>query len=180
MQRLLLRLGKWADNVSMPWSINKSCGIALFGSLLRNGQLLTDKCGEVYLGFLIRSKGTTDGKLTSTHARYVIIRLRRLTHRWKLSAKQQWGFVKTFMLSICDYLLYLQPIAEKVSKMATELEHQCAEYILGVNISPRTISRALSIVLLLQCQRTQRNSATKMQLGNNKWIWPIEAIRKTV
>lgn len=151
MQNILNTSTNWADDVGMQWTIEKSCGIMLPFSLTMKGKDLPDRNLVTYLGVTLGPHGVTDHKLCERiHAANSKLRkLVRVTRSWKTSLKQRRLFIKTFVFSICDYLLFLQPLTQQALQNADQLEAGCLKYILGMNLTRQQLPRATTICKLL-------------------------------
>lgn len=62
---------------------------------------------------------------------------------------QKRNFVKIFVFSVCDFLLYLQKRTDKVVILGRKLQRRCAMYVLRINIAIGSVPRAFSIYRLL-------------------------------
>lgn len=147
MQRLLDKSEKSTTKSQMEWAITQSCGLKLQVLVQLMGQPLPDKLEEVYMGGSVNPKGVTDTKLVERleGALSLLATLRDVTWRWKLTVRQRRPFVKTFIISKCDYLLYMQLMTTKVESLAAEPDVKCASYKLGVRVKSHTRERALVI-----------------------------------
>lgn len=116
-----------------------------------------------YLGVFLGPTGVTDTKLVSRlyGAQTVLQRLHQATSKWRLSVRQRRAFVKTFVLSVCDYLLYLQLLTPKAAATANELERKCVTYILGVRVPMKSRERALVIARILPLAANRQRPLVK-------------------
>lgn len=156
MQAALIMSSTWATEHRMEWSAQKSCTIRLPTTIQLNGNSLQQKQEEFYLGLTLGPRGVTDTKLLERlqAATNMLATLRRITRTWKTTFRQRRTLVETYVLSIVDYLLYLQPMTTTVEEKATSLEHQCLTYILATRIRQHQLKRA-SLLARLTPLRTR-------------------------
>lgn len=164
MQRLLQTSESWATKVQMEWGASKSCGIKLHGLVKILGQTLQDRDEDFYLGVSFNHRGVTGSKLVDrlNGSLRLLATLRTVTARWTLTVRQSKKFVKTFIFSKCDYLLFLQPMTDEVKSLAGELDRKSNEYILGVNVTPQNRERPLAITRILPLQARRRRHLLKL------------------
>lgn len=158
MQTALDMSTSWADEHGMEWSVQKSCIIGLRTSMKLNGQQLQQKEEDIYLGVSMGPRGVTDTKLLQRlhAATNMLATLRRVTRTWKTTLRQRRALVKTYVLSIVDYLLYLQPMTSAVKHKAEQLENQCLTYVLATRVRQHQQKRASFLARLAPIQ-TRRN-----------------------
>lgn len=151
MQQLLNTSISWSDEVGMEWTIHKSCGINLPFTLSLKGDALPNRNHATYLGVSLGPHGVTDDKLRERiqAAHHKLRKLRRITGPWKTTLRQRRLFVKTFVFSLCDYLLFVQPLTQKALQDAAQLEAGCLKYILGMNLTQQQLPRATTLCKLL-------------------------------
>lgn len=111
----------------------------------------------------IGPRGVTDWMLLDriNSALTTLMRLQQVTASWSLSVRQRRGFVKTFVISVCDYLSYQQPMTSAGIKGSGELERQCASYILAVSVRKHWTARSLAIARILPPQDRRRRHLIK-------------------
>ena len=64
--------------------------------------------------------------------------------------------VKSFVFSLVDYCLYLQPISAAVLKLSASFERNCACYILGYTVTPAQLNRAMALCRILPIRYRRR------------------------
>lgn len=73
--------------------------------------------------------------------------------------QQRRMFVKTFVFSVMDYVLYIQPLTGAICQDTLGLERRAASYILGVKIPTNQHDRAMALCRLLPVAiRRQKNT----------------------
>lgn len=167
LQDGLNRSAQWAVDMRMQWAVSKSCGIQLPEHVTLAGEELPDKREEVYLGISLNRNAVTDSKLLSRIAagQAMLGKLRGLIKGRPTTTQLRRMLVKTFVFSITDYLLYMQPLTERVTRRAAHLDRQCTGFTLGMNIDERLQERASYLARLLPIrarrQRQLTNSVAK-------------------
>lgn len=107
----------------MVWAVLKSCGLQLpVTAHIKNTEPPTAR-KAVYLGITIGPKRVLDDRLCESidSARKMLMILRKTTRRWKTSLRKRHMFVKTFIHSVTDYILYLQPMSAELQRKANRL-----------------------------------------------------------
>lgn len=157
MQNALDMSSAWAHEYKMEWSVHKSCTIQLPTTMHLNGKLLKQKQEEIYLGVSLGRRGVTDTKLLDrlNAATNMLATLRRITRTWQTTLRQRRTLVKTYVISLIDYLLYLQPMTTAVKMKSTHLEKECLIYILGSRVKEHQQRRA-SLLARLPPLHTRR------------------------
>lgn len=117
------------------------------------------------------NKGITDRKLLEriAKARGRLHQLKRATNGWKLSVAQRRMVVKTFVFSVTDYLLFLQPLTAEATCKAAELDASCLNYILQKCMTKPTESwaqRGKDIITPSEAGQTQSPSYTSFSQRN--------------
>lgn len=162
MQCLLSRSKTWADEVKMVGATQKSCGLKTTDILFLGEEHIPNKNEDMYLCVSLGPKAVTDARLVKRIqcATNILKRIRTTTSRWRLSVRQRRGFVKTFVRSVCNYILYVQPMPNSILESARTLERQCASYVLDAKVPAKDTERALALACLLPIQaRRKRNQA---------------------
>ena len=147
LQILLNQSVIWASENEMEWSILKSTLLSLTENVLMYNQIVPTSQQDVYLGVSISRHGVTDTSLISRlkRAQSSLARLRRITHSLKTTVRQRRIFVLTFVFSIVDYVLYLQPLTPEVLTISRSLELSTASFILGCSVPQAQSDRGLAI-----------------------------------
>lgn len=163
MQSILDRSNIWADEVNMEWKIDKSRAIKFPFRLSMKGEDLPNSDVVAYLGVSLRPQGVTDDKICERiHAAHSKLRtLARITRSWKTSLKQRRLFVKIFFYSLCDYLLPLQPLTQKVLDEAGQLEAACLKDILRMNLTRQKHQRATALCKVLSVRARRKRHMIK-------------------
>lgn len=143
--------------MGMEWAISKSCCLKLPFPIQIRGQELPDADVVTYLGI-------TDQKLRDLLcAAYNKMRkLLRIIKPWNTSLRQRRQLVKTFVLSLIDYLLYLQHLTSKVTQEVTDIELDCLKFIMGVHITRRQAQRAQAVCEILPLGARRRPHRIKL------------------
>lgn len=151
MQDLLTDSGAWATSVQMTWAVQKSYGIQLPGAVTLSGTPLPDKDIVDYLGVSLGPQGVTAHRLTAriNAAMIMLQTIMRITRTWQTTVRQRRAIVKTFIYSVVDYVLYLQPLSPTVITRASELELTGLRFITGVNLRTKDVNRAMLLTRML-------------------------------
>lgn len=159
MQDGLEQLTRWAEQTYMQWAVSKSCGIRLPGRVTLAGEDLPQKEEDIYLGISLGHRSVTDSKLLSRVAagRAMLSKLRRCIQRWKTTTQQRRRLVNTFVYSIMDYLLYMEPLTEQVARRASSLDAQCISFTMGMPVQERHQERTSFVARLLPLRDTKAN-----------------------
>lgn len=141
----------WANSSGMSWSVQKSFQLESQHSTTLTGLPLPQAKEVSLLGTTLGPYGITHTKLLHriSDAMKRMSALSRLLRRWKLSYKQKRAIVKTFIFSVTDYVLYLQPITGALRQAAHGLDRMAAGFVLGTRIPQKQTSRALALAGLL-------------------------------
>lgn len=158
--RFLDNSQKWADDHTMVWNIAKSCGINLPSQPKIRGVTLPMKQSTGYLGVTMAPTGVTDARLLErlVAARGLLFKLRRTTRKWRTSVRQRRAFVKTFVLSLTDFSLFLQPLTQEVRTRAAQLDSLCTNYTLQCTVRPQQAARGRRLARLLSFQGRRKQS----------------------
>lgn len=127
----------WAEANRMTWNASKSCimGPTPPGDLYLSGSLLHFRSTIVYLGVSLTYRGVSHHRLVSriTTASWKLHSLREGTSDIHLSIQQRRALVKSFILPLTDYVLYLQPLHTEVQEASRKLENSYLQWILNQN-----------------------------------------------
>lgn len=164
MQHTINSATSWSDEHRMTWTIEKSFSISLPFQVQLHNAPLTDAAEVTYLGVSLGPDGLTDDKLLQRiyKAQQILGKITRVTGRWNTYLRQRRMFVKTFVFSVTDYMLPLQPLTESVKKSAAELERKCLQFILGVPISTKQTKRATRLARMLPLESRRRRHTVKL------------------
>ena len=97
---------------------------------------------------------------------------------WHTDPARRRGFVKSFVYSICDYLLYLQPMSASVHQAATNLDRECASFVIGARCPPTQLDRSMALSRLLPMRLRRKRHMTKA-LAKFKCLWLNEKTSRT-
>lgn len=143
--------------MGMRWAIQKSYGIKPPDVLHLVGAPQIDEEEVEYLEFSLGPYCITEQRLTQrANAAITMLRtIMRITKAWRTTLRQRREILKTFIYSIICYVLYLQPLTEKMLERTVELEILSLPFITGVNIGQSNVQRVLFLtrVLLLKLRR---------------------------
>lgn len=155
---------QWADEHDMIWAVAKSCGLDLPGQATLNGKPLENVNEATYLGVTLNRRGVTARKLCERieAGRKMLMKLRRTTKRWTTTLEQRRLFVKTFVYSVVDYVLYLQPSTPEVLEKGKALDQLCLVYVLGTPLNPKQATRGRCVTRLLSLRARRRRHLVQM------------------
>lgn len=82
-----------------------------------------------------------------------------------MTLRRRRAIVKTFIYSVSDYVLYLQPLDDRMMMRTADLELMCLRFIIGVTVKPREMKRAMLLTCILPIRARRRrhfiNAVTK-------------------
>lgn len=119
--------GGWASRQRMSWAVRKSFGLRLPSAAILAVAELPNKHEEIYLGVSLGPKGVTDTQFLARIAAGIsmLALVRLVTDGWKTTVRQRLAVVRTFVLSLIDYALYLQPLSAQVLDRSAQLDSLC-------------------------------------------------------
>lgn len=160
LMQFLDRSQRWAVNTGMVWNIAKSCGLSLPHQTSVAGTPLPSRPDTLYLGVTVTPKGVSNKRLLEriAAARGLLYKLRSTTRHWRTSLKQRRAFVKTFILSVADYALFLHPLTKEVLEKAEMLDALCVNYIVGLTVPPQQRARARYMTRFLSFPARRRRN----------------------
>lgn len=134
----------------MKWSPSKSLALAPWPPLLLNNSALDERDEVTLLSVSLNRHGITSTRLTKLQqaATTSLSRIIRILRKFQTSYSQRLSLMKTFILSIVYYVLWLHPLFYEVLHLASVLERRAAELISGTRIPQRQTYRALSLARL--------------------------------
>lgn len=128
-----------------------------------NGSPLRDQQSTTILGVYLVPYVQKDKKLCeriySSH-----VKIQRLIHfigQWRTTTRQRRLIVKTFVFSLVDYMLYLQPTTPAVIREANRLELSSLRYILKSNLTQSQTARALLVSKVLPIRLRRKRYLSK-------------------
>lgn len=164
MQQAVNTAMKCAEENQIKWTASKSYGIQLPFQNNMGGETLTNAAHATYLGVWLGSHGLTHHKLIERKnaAGIILAKITRVTGKWKTHLQQRRMFITTFVYSIIDYVLFLQPLTATVKQKADELERKRLRYILGINIPISKTARATTLTRMWPLDVRRRRHMIKM------------------
>ena len=170
LQNLLDAAHNWSAAHKMKWAIPKCLLICDDNHGLHlNSNPLSTASEAPYLGVAINHTGVTDKSLLDRirKAHITLSIIIDATKSLRHSARQRRLIIKTFVFSIMDYILYLQPITPAVLKAATALESRACSFILGYNAPTGNHTKAITLCRILPLKARRRihllNAIAKFQ-----------------
>lgn len=92
----------------------------------------------------------TDTKLICriTQAHNELTKIQNILKKTSTGVSERRIFVKTFVFSVCDYAIHIQPMTRRVLHKARELEHRAVYFILDYTLTKKqhNIGRLLSAI----------------------------------
>ena len=163
LQNMLNGASEWGTEYMMKWAVPKCHALSLPGPVYMNAQQIPSTDEASHLGVTIRKHGVSDTRLLSRiqSAFGKLCQIRRVTNDWHTDPARRRGFVKTFVYPICDYLLYIQPLTARVQQAATNLDRECASYVIGARCPPTQFDRGMALSRLLPLNVRRKRHMTK-------------------
>lgn len=154
----------WAGDYDMVWSIPKSCGLDLPARVSFKEERMPQSTKPCYLGVTLWKRSVLDHRLLTrlSGARKLLMQLRTTTKKCNLSVAIRRRFIKTFIFSIMDYVLYLQPYSERVEALSKSLDQMCLTYIMGMPVNPQHSNRGSRILKLLTLRERRRRHMVQL------------------
>lgn len=112
-----------------------------------NGKPLSSRDKGEYLGVSLRRFGVAADRLPERFntAMTTLLKIMRITKAWHTTFPQLQAMVKTSVFSVKEYVMYLQPLSETLCNRVSEIEFLFVQYVTGVNVKPREVSRAMML-----------------------------------
>ena len=163
LQNMLNGAAEWGTEYKMTWAVAKCHALSLPGPVYMNGQQIPSTHEAAHLGVTIRKYGVSDARLLNRikAAFGKLCQIRRVTKEWHTDPARRRGFVKSFVYSICDYLLYMQPMSANVQQAATNLDRECASFVIGARCPPTQFDRGMALSRLLPMRLRRKRHMTK-------------------
>ena len=158
LQVMLNECDEWSKDAKMIWSVSKSLIINSTQPLYLSEEEVPNGIWGKYLGVSLTKYGVGDEMLINRleKASTILSFIRRVTAQHKSSVRQRRMIVKSFVFSLVDYCLYLQPMSTAVLKLSASFERNCACYILGYTITPAQLNRAMALCRILPIRYRRR------------------------
>lgn len=151
MQNMLDSCVRWSTKVQMDWTVQKCSAIGVPTPISIQGIEIPSQDHPTYLGVSMGNHGLTEHRLLQRMEAVsgMLDKLRRVVGSWETTVRQLRMFVKTFVYSLVDYLLYLQPVTQLVQEKAENLDINCLSFIPRMPIHSRTARRASFLTRVL-------------------------------
>lgn len=138
--------------------ILKSCGVCLPAPILMKAVKLPAKKNTKYLGGSLGPKDLLDKWLIERldWGPKLLVKLRKTIFCWNLSLRERRTFIKTFIHSITDYAIYIQPLMEGVTLNASSLDKKMLVFALGMPLKSQQAALRIRLKRLLSLQGRRR------------------------